>query len=347
MSRNSLSFIIYFFCAANLFSQQDLSTKFSSFNYKPKQCNSFVYQTGSIIVIPEEAFVTEQGIACEGDIVVRYREIHHPSQMIANNLNMATVDAKGKRKMLESAGMFEIEAICLASNKKLNLKKGKKIDVYFKSFNPVADVVLWQYSYKNRLWNRKKQPVTDLAANKVANDAEEWGGERIPVQQQGGFYDGDEVYMTPEQYKKYLAEMKELERRDSLRKEVFKSIQIDEMGLFNCDRIISEDESIPLIALFDTPSETKIEKIYIVYRGLNSVIYHYINKNEPLNVSLLKRNDIEIIALDENSTLYQVPQHQLTIKQLSEYAGKPIKFEWVNKGITSSSQELAMKTGMK
>ncbi|MFQ3576076.1 MAG: hypothetical protein SNJ77_06535 [Cytophagales bacterium] len=340
--------ILFIFLTINQLTkaQPDLSVKFSSFNYKSSNCNSFIYHTGSIIVIPEDAFMTEASVACEGDIIINYREIHHPSQMIGNNLNMFTFDAKGKKQLLESSGMFEIEAICKSSNKSLKLKKGKKIDVFFKTFNPIPDVVLWQFSNKSKSWIRKKQSITDLASNKLANDATEWGGERIPVQIEGGSdnFDGEMIYMTPEEYKKYLADQRERVRRDSLEREIFKAIQIDEMGLYNCDRII-EEESIPLIAGFSVPGGAEINKIYVVYRQLNTVIYYSLSNDMPFQ--LLKTNNIEIIAIDQNSNLYQVPENQLKLSYLNSNSGKKITFELMNKGLVQTHQQLALKTGIK
>ena len=69
----------------------------------------FFYNTGSLIRVPEGAFLDSAGNTVKGNIELHYREFHDPASIFLAGIPM-TYDSAGQRFHFESAGMFEITA---------------------------------------------------------------------------------------------------------------------------------------------------------------------------------------------------------------------------------------------
>lgn len=69
----------------------------------------FLYSTGSLIRVPEGAFLDSAGNVVKGNIELHYREFHDPASIFLAGIPM-TYDSAGQRYHFESAGMFEITA---------------------------------------------------------------------------------------------------------------------------------------------------------------------------------------------------------------------------------------------
>ncbi len=87
---------------------------------------------GSIIRIPENAFVDENGMDVTEDVEVWFREFHNPFEIFSAGVPMTTKTEEGNTQ-LESAGMFEFRAF--KDGKALQIKNGKKVDVSLVSWN--------------------------------------------------------------------------------------------------------------------------------------------------------------------------------------------------------------------
>jgi hypothetical protein len=87
---------------------------------------------GSKIIVPENAFVYNDGTPVKGEVTFKYREFNNPVEIFQSGIPMQYDSAKTKY-MFESAGMIEL--IALKNNKNVSLAKGKTIDVALKSDN--------------------------------------------------------------------------------------------------------------------------------------------------------------------------------------------------------------------
>lgn len=69
----------------------------------------FIYNTGSLIRVPEGGFLDSAGNVVKGNVEIRYREFHNTADIFLAGIPM-TYDSAGTRYHFESAGMLEITA---------------------------------------------------------------------------------------------------------------------------------------------------------------------------------------------------------------------------------------------
>jgi len=89
------------------------------------------YPSGSRLVIPSEAFMTDRGRLVEGEVDIHYREMLDYVDFFLAGVPMQ-YDSAGKHYDLESAGMVEIYAE--QNGKRVNMAPGKTIAVELVSF---------------------------------------------------------------------------------------------------------------------------------------------------------------------------------------------------------------------
>ncbi|MFM9952311.1 MAG: hypothetical protein ACKV1O_30555 [Saprospiraceae bacterium] len=89
------------------------------------------YPSGSRLVIPSEAFMTDRGKLIEGEVDIHYREMLDYVDFFLAGVPM-NYDSAGKSYDLESAGMVEIYAE--QNGKRVNMAPGKTIAVELVSF---------------------------------------------------------------------------------------------------------------------------------------------------------------------------------------------------------------------
>ena len=119
------------------------------------QKTTLKYQTGSIINIPDNAFVDKNGKPVFGKVIIKYREFHDPADFFVSGIPM-TYDSAGVQYQFESAGMLEILAfqngipVFVDSTKKIiiemaSVQGGNKYNIY--KFDSLSGN--WNYLYKD------------------------------------------------------------------------------------------------------------------------------------------------------------------------------------------------------
>ena len=129
------------------------------------------HTSGSLIFIPENAF----GPACSAQIKIKYREIHNKVDMLKAAISMIYKE-NGKRRMLESAGMFEIYAEC--NGKALELAPNKTIQVRMKCQRILPDLQSFIFNKQKNAWEDAGLPVMDLSYRQNENNKDNtslWG----------------------------------------------------------------------------------------------------------------------------------------------------------------------------
>jgi hypothetical protein len=132
------------------------------------------YETGSVITIPDSAFVDMNGKIIIGKVDIKYREFHNPVDFFVSGIPM-TYDSAGTQYQFESAGMLEI--LAFQHNKPVFVNPEKKIIVEMLSpqtedkyniykYNSVSGN--WKYAYKDRAY-----PTTN-------NDIPQDGKKQLP-----------------------------------------------------------------------------------------------------------------------------------------------------------------------
>lgn len=121
--------------AEQYFAQQDfvnpplseaIQPQFTSFRVDANQGGVYEYPSGSRLVVPAAAFADDRGKLIEGEVDIRYREMHDYVDFFLAGIPMS-YDSAGVQYQLESAGMIEIYAE--QNGKRVQLVPGKYIDV--------------------------------------------------------------------------------------------------------------------------------------------------------------------------------------------------------------------------
>ena len=105
---------------------KDIQPQFASFRVDANQGGVYEYPSGSRLVVPAAAFADDRGRLIEGEVDIRYREMHDYVDFFLSGVPL-TYDSAGVKYHLESAGMIEIYAE--QDGKRVQLAPGKNIDV--------------------------------------------------------------------------------------------------------------------------------------------------------------------------------------------------------------------------
>lgn len=115
--------------------------------------------SGTRILIPDNAFVDKNGQDVTGEVIVKYKEIKSPSDIIIENVDM-TYDSAGVTYQFQTAGMFDLRAF--SKGEELSLKPGKKIDVEYVT-DKKGDYNL--YYYGDNGWDYRGVSTNELPLN--------------------------------------------------------------------------------------------------------------------------------------------------------------------------------------
>ncbi len=319
-------------------------------------CNRLLYETGSQISIPDQAFE-----GCPNhEVTLRYRELTNKEHMVRSGVPM-----NYEEHLLESGGMFEVYAEC--NGQSIDLAEGKEIQVKFASDNQLEDMEAFLFNPEKQEWELVDNEFSEvLVATPSENDDQLWSGQAPLLK------DGEEgpssmtrtkkmfclEYTTLTQGKKFecvppnkldsllgvlkrdeqkdqnyvdslravrdemLRQERERERvrQDSLRQieqlkedrriEVFRSMNIDKMGLYNYDRMIKEEETVPLLAKFKFQGKGWKDDVFVVYDGLNTVV-RFSPSDFETRFALFPRNDLQIFVILKNGEVAKVSEQTL------------------------------------
>ena len=131
--------------------------------------------------------------------------------------------------------------------------------------------------------------------------------------------------------------------------QAFKTMQIDKMGLFNYDKIFDDESNVPMFVKLKTKDGKPFEltdKLYVVYKVSNSVIY-YTKDELAEKFSLLPRNDIKIFAYNTDGTISKVPDSFWKNFDARLLRGKTIDLPFETLKLARlSKEEFAKATGL-
>lgn len=105
---------------------ENIKPQFTEYKLNARQGGTLQHPSGSKLTVPADAFVDQNGKTLEGEVDIRYREMHDFVDFFLSGIPM-TYDSAGVQYILESAGMIEIFAE--KDGKRVNMAPGKSIDV--------------------------------------------------------------------------------------------------------------------------------------------------------------------------------------------------------------------------
>lgn len=325
--------VLFLFLPLFLLSQKK-EIPFKTFNYNPSGCNGFQAASGSLIFIPDNAFQFDDGSECQEKILIKYREFHSQSDMFYSGLNML-LEKDGKVFILESAGMFEIQAWC--GDKKLKLKNDKTIQVRMKTRRNPDNLMSFIYNNNKNVWLPYNSKVIDFSffeKNNKADSSDLWGSTQITgtaVQ----ILEGDEIVSIAN-------------AMTQLPEGFFKGMNIKNLGIFNYDAVIKDSLAVPMQPEFVVnPGTIKLEqKLYVMYENINSLIYYSPDDFKERFV-LLKTKGIRMFTEFKDGSVACLKPGSLNEVDVEEYRNKTIQFVLEKQALKPKNEnELSKITGL-
>lgn len=120
------------------------------YTVNPIQSSTLSFNSGTMISIPENAFVDLKGNTVTGEVSVYYREYSDIVDILANGVPMA-YDSAGQRHFFRTSGMFEIFAF--KDNEMLNMAPGKNITFDFATLDTTSGYNLYRLNEKTGNWD--------------------------------------------------------------------------------------------------------------------------------------------------------------------------------------------------
>jgi len=318
---------IAFLFQGNVYAQlpnEKFQIEFTKYTVSSTACTRIVHSSGSIILIPENAFALDPKSEVDS-VDVYYRVLLTPLDIISHGIPMDYA-ILNKKVQFESNGMFEIWA--KSNEDPINIHEDKSIEVRLAMSDLQASKRMEGYlldpstkkwkSYTNRIRN-----------NRIDNtDDDLWGSS--PVQ--------NEEFLEEEGGDVMWAQ------QDSIRRVAFQAMEIFDFGLYNYDKIIDDEIFISVEANFVNQSNQEALKstIYIVYDDLNSVFY-FPPYTWAEDFSIIQNKSYKLFSIDTEGNIYRLKDFP-EIKGLSNQA---VSFQLQKEGIAPQNrQELSKLTGL-
>lgn len=124
-----------------------------------------VYESGTRITIPENAFEDKNGNPIIGDVQLSYIEYRDPVDFILGNIPM-DIKQDGESLHFNSGGMFKIKAS--KNEEEVFLKKDKLIDIDFPLVENLPDMNFYEFDEEKNVWIKKVENIT-VNENQLVN----------------------------------------------------------------------------------------------------------------------------------------------------------------------------------
>lgn len=339
------------------------------FSMYGNECKIFTTSGNSRIIVPDYCF-TLAGKPYNGPVTIAFKEYKDQIDFILGGLSLR-YEINGSLKTLQSGGMFEIDiktnteppqSLKFAPNKKATVKFAidPKFDVaglepFF--FDPATK--RWVKTTRFGKSRESNQPVSDKNSDLWQDDPQIVKFADRPTSDEP---DGDvECYtisvVDPKNPLLFIdtvicpGNYNSLDNKYSnyLSNQAYKTMQIDQMGLFNYDKIMNDENNVPMFVNLVTKDGKAFElsdRLYVIYKLTNSVIYYY--KSDLAGFSLLARPDITIFSYNTDGTISRVPESFWKNFDARLNRGKTINLPFETlKLSTLSKEQFAAVTGLK
>lgn len=339
-------FLIIFFIVLNntVFAITGIAeTPFTDYKFDAKECKVITHNK-SRILIPSYTFYLD-GKLYEGEVNLKYREFTDQLDIVLNNIPM-NYAANDKTHVLESGGMFELYAY--GNGKLLTFGKDKKVSVQFASKFDISGGELYKLNTATKNWEKKTlfANVPDGNIQLPASKQDMWNDN---LWQDEIGQNNDMVVLSGTNFDSLstVRSVSYTANAEEIREQTFKTMNIDEMGFYNCDKILNE-ETIPLAVEFklDDLNKTLNSVVYVVYKNRNAVITYYPEQLKT-DFKLLANETFTIFSIAKDGKIAVVDKKFLDNFDVSKFKNKKVAMPMkVVKKPVSSKQELAMLTGL-
>ncbi|MCB9251425.1 MAG: hypothetical protein H6605_03105 [Flavobacteriales bacterium] len=341
--------------------------EWQEFRMKGNECRTFITNGNSRIIVQAGTFIEDQN-KYTGPITILFKEYKDQVDFILAGLDLK-YEINGNKGYLQSGGMFEIKfEVKDKPSGRISIDKSKPVTVKLaidKRFD-AAGLEPFQFDANKKKWIKNTRFGQSGNSNRSLPDDEQklWQDDPITQEFQNGDLDGydDECYTIqipvgkddPVSFKDTLicpGQRNNLDDRytDFLSDQVFKTMQISEMGLYNFDKIFKEDNAVPMFVDLKNEKGDPIEltdKLYVVYKSSNTVIY-YTSADLKDNFKLIPRDDVKIFIVQEDGSLYKFPENKLKRTDILKNRDKILELKLDKVKMTTLTKEaFAMATGL-
>lgn len=138
-----------------------LNIPYTNYEVDAGKGGEFTFNTGSVFIVPENAFVDQSGVGLQGTVELRYREFHDAVDFFVAGIPM-TYDSAGVRYQFESAGMMEMQAY--QNGKQVFMAPGKSVEIQLASKHSSTEHNLYKLDTVKNNW-------ACLGKDRVVHDA--------------------------------------------------------------------------------------------------------------------------------------------------------------------------------
>lgn len=154
-----------------------IDVPFETYIFEAQKGAAIKTVSGSILRVPPHAFVDEQGQVVENTIELRYRDFHHPFELLISGIPM-TIDTLGEELHFESAGMMEVRAS--SEGRELALAEGQQIDVELVSLSDDPEYDLYYFDEAKGQWDNLGDVMPVAEAANVSSEPSLLATEEVP-----------------------------------------------------------------------------------------------------------------------------------------------------------------------
>jgi len=325
--------------SCSLFAKNNIpETPFTDYKFDAKQCR-FIQHNKSRIFVPAYTFYLD-GKLYEGEVNLKYREFTDQLDIVLNKIPM-NYNANDKHHVLESAGMFELYAY--GNGRQLSFAPDKKVQVQLATKFDMVGGETYVLDKQNNVWNKKTMFGNLPESNDILSDNKRdlWK---------------DELWLNNDGYNELVNDTGGIVRiltangqptYEEIRNQSFKTMNVDKMDMYNCDRILNE-QTIPLIADFSLQGykEKLNSEIFVVYKNRNAVITYYPSQFAT-DFKLLPNEDFTIFTFSKDGKLAVLDAKFTSTFDAKLNANKKVVFPMkVYAKSPNTKQELAALTGL-
>jgi hypothetical protein len=340
--------------ATILFAQNKIKqTPFTDYNFDANKCK-IIQHNQSRILIPANVFYLD-GKLYVGEVNLKYREFTDQLDIVLNNIPM-NYNANDKHHVLESAGMFEIYAY--GNGKQLSFATGKNIQVQLATKVDMVGGETYVLDKQNKVWNKKTMFGNTVESNEVLTDNKRdlWNDDvwlnnlnsNEDTWSNGNVNNRRDTLLTYDPITgldMYL--VVSATNASDIRDQVFKTLNVDNMGMYNCDKILNE-QTIPIVASFSLQGykEKFDSEIFVVYKNRNAVLSYY-PEQFANDFKLLPNEDFTIFSYAKDGKIAVLDSKFLSTFDAKLYNNKKVVFPLkVYPKAPTTKQELAAITGL-
>ncbi|AHM59247.1 hypothetical protein D770_04900 [Flammeovirgaceae bacterium 311] len=252
-------------------------------------------EQGSVLKVPANAFVLENGSAPVGEVQLELKEVFSKSDMMANGLS-TTSDGR----LIESTGMVFIGAS--SAGKILKLRKDKQIWLSIPNKEGFADADFFQGSFTEQgfmNWELLEVQSDTIVVKHETIIPLPYGRDCVFVEyyQQVGdqiFRFKDSTYMTNDEA--ILLARLNADTAAAGSPAIFHS-SIKNLGWINCDRFLEIEKPTELIVRFKDADFRQLA--YLVFHDRNSILELYFENGEAVSGSLPSGDHVTLMVMDK------------------------------------------------